>query len=251
MLQSDFAALCGKRSFSRRDYAVLPACRHISCLHIWDGQHAAPERRSFMDTSVMFSLTYGLFVVTAREGDKDNGCITNTAAQVTDTPLRISLTVNKANYTHGMIERTGEFNVSILSEKASFDTFKHFGFQSGRDVNKFDGYTTAKRADNGIYYITEGTNAYISAKVVQSVDLGTHTMFIADVTGGEKLSDDPSTTYTYYQKNIKPAPAAPKTGKVTWVCQVCGYVYEGEELPADFICPLCKHGAADFKKVVS
>ena len=152
-----------------------------------------------MDTSVMFSLTYGLFVVTAREGDKDNGCITNTAAQVTDTPLRISLTVNKANYTHGMIERTGEFNVSILSEKASFDTFKHFGFQSGRDVDKFDGYTTAKRADNGIYYITEGTNAYISAKVVQSVDLGTHTMFIADVIGGEKLSDDPSTTYTYYQ----------------------------------------------------
>ena len=163
-----------------------------------------------MDNSVMFSLTYGLFVVTAKEGDKDNGCITNTAAQVTDTPLRISLTVNKANYTHGMIERTGEFNVSILSEKASFDTFKHFGFQSGRD-----------------------------------------TMFIADVVAGEKLSDDPSTTYTYYQKNIKPAPAAPKTGKVTWVCQICGYVYEGEELPADFICPLCKHGAIDFKKVIS
>ena len=204
-----------------------------------------------MDNSVMFSLTYGLFVVTAKEGDKDNGCITNTAAQVTDTPLRISLTVNKANYTHGMIERTGEFNVSILSEKSSFDTFKHFGFQSGRDVDKFDGYTTAKRADNGIFYITEGTNAYISAKVVQSVDLGTHTMFIADVVAGEKLSDAPSTTYTYYQKNIKPAPAAPKTGKVTWVCQVCGYVYEGEELPDDFICPLCKHGAIDFKKVVS
>ena len=154
-------------------------------------------------------------------------------------PTSDFLTVNKSNYTHGMIERTGEFNVSILSEKASFDTFKHFGFQSGRDVDKFDGYTTAKRADNGIFYITEGTNAYISAKVVQSVDLGTHTMFIADVVAGEKLSDDPSTTYTYYQKNIKPAPAAPKTGKVTWVCQVCGYVYEGEELPADFICPLC------------
>lgn len=222
---------------------VIPAGRFFCPSHF--------RKELFMDNSVMFSLTYGLFVVTAREGDKDNGCITNTAAQVTDTPLRISLTVNKANYTHGMIERTGEFNVSILSEKASFDTFKHFGFQSGRDVDKFDGYTTAKRADNGIFYITEGTNAYISAKVVQSVDLGTHTMFIADVVAGEKLSDAPSTTYTYYQKNIKPAPAAPKTGKVTWVCQVCGYVYEGEELPDDFICPLCKHGAIDFKKVVS
>ncbi|MDO5146177.1 MAG: flavin reductase [Eubacteriales bacterium] len=204
-----------------------------------------------MDMSVMFSLTYGLYVVTAKDGEKDNGCITNTASQVTNTPNRISLTVNKTNYTHDMIMKTGEFNVSILSEKASFDTFKHFGFQSGRDVNKFADYAAAKRASNGLYYITEGTNAWMSAKVVQTVDLGTHTMFIADVTDGEKLTDDPSTTYSYYQSNIKPAPAAPKSSKTTWVCKICGYVYEGEELPADFICPLCKHGAADFEKVVS
>ena len=204
-----------------------------------------------MNNNVMFSLTYGLYVVTAREGSKDNGCITNTAAQVTATPNRISLTVNKANYTHDMIVRTGEFNVSILSEKASFDTFKHFGFQSGRDVDKFADYPAAKRAANGIYYTTDGTNAWMSAKVVQSIDLGTHTMFIADVTDGEILTDDPSTTYSYYQSNIKPSPAAPKSSKTTWVCKICGYVYEGEELPADFICPLCKPGAADFEKVVA
>ena len=185
-----------------------------------------------MDPKSMFKLTYGLFVVTAKEGTKDNGCITNTAAQVTSDPNRISLAVNKTNYTHDMILHTGEFNVSILSEKAVFDTFKHFGFQSGRDVDKFADYKAAKRAGNGIYYITEGTNAYLSAKVVQTLDLGTHTMFIADVTDGE----------------IKPAPQPAKTEKTVWVCQICGYVYEGEQIPADFICPWCKHGAADFVK---
>ena len=201
-----------------------------------------------MDPKSMFKLTYGLFVVTAKEGTKDNGCITNTAAQVTSDPNRISLAVNKTNYTHDMILHTGEFNVSILSEKAVFDIFKHFGFQSGRDVDKFADYKAAKRAGNGIYYITEGTNAYLSAKVVQTLDLGTHTMFIADVTDGEVLSEDASTTYTYYQTNIKPAPQPAKTEKTVWVCQICGYVYEGEQIPADFICPWCKHGAADFVK---
>ncbi|MCI6857976.1 MAG: flavin reductase [Eubacterium sp.] len=202
-----------------------------------------------MNPSAMFKLSYGLFVVTAKDGEKDNGCITNTASQVTDSPLRISLTVNKANLTHDMILKTGEFNVSILSEKASFDTFRHFGFQSGRDVDKFADYTAVTRSANGIYYITEGTNAYLSAKVVKTVDLGTHTMFIADITEAEILADEPSATYTYYQAHIKPAPQAPKDKKTTWVCKICGYVYEGEELPADFICPLCKHGAIDFEKV--
>lgn len=202
-----------------------------------------------MDMTAMFKLTYGLFVVTAKDGDKDNGCITNTAAQVTSDPNRISLTVNKTNYTHDMIVKTGVFNVSILSEKAVFDTFKHFGFQSGRDVDKFADYTDCERAANGIFYITKGTNAYLSAKVVQAVDLGTHTMFIADVTDGQVLTQDASTTYTYYQTNIKPAPQPPKSKKTTWVCQICGYVYEGDELPADFVCPWCKHGPADFKKV--
>ena len=199
-----------------------------------------------MDTSVMFSLTYGLFVVTAREGDKDNGCITNTAAQVTDTPLRISLTVNKANYTHGMIERTGEFNVSILSEKASFDTFKHFGFQSGKDVDKFADYPHADRAENGIFYVDKAVNAMISVKVKQTVDLGTHLMFIGEVTEEKVLSDVPSVTYQYYFDHIKPKPEQQPKVK-GYVCKICGYVYEGETLPPDFICPLCKHGAEDFE----
>lgn len=203
-----------------------------------------------MNPSTMFKLTYGLFVITAKEEEKDNGCITNTVAQVTSTPNRISLTVNKINYTHDMILHTGEFNVSILSEDASFDTFRHFGFQSGRDIDKFTDYSACSRSKNGLYYITEGTNAWLSAKVIQTVDLGTHTMFIADVVAGDILSDVPSVTYTYYQKYIKPAPQTPKSDKVTWVCKICGYVYEGEDIPDDFICPICKHGAADFEKVM-
>lgn len=200
-----------------------------------------------MNGKAMYKLSYGLFVVTAREGEKDNGCITNTAAQVTTTPNRITLAVNKGNYTHDMIVRTGVFNVSVLSEKASFDTFKHFGFQSGRDVDKFADYEKTGRSPNGLYYVTDGTNAWLSAKVVDTVDLGTHTLFLADVTDGEVLSDDNSATYSYYQSNIKPAPA--KEEKKGWRCKICGYIYEGEILPEDFVCPICKHGAADFEKI--
>ncbi len=204
-----------------------------------------------MDKKVMYQLTYGLFVVTAKEGEKINGCITNTAMQVTSSPNRISLTVNKSNYTHDMIVRTGEFNVTVLSEKTPFDLFKRFGFASGRDTNKFEGFSLFAYAANGIPYILQGANAYLSGSVVQSIDLGTHTMFIADVTDGETLSTLPSVTYGYYQKNIKPAPvSSEKKGKTVWRCKVCGYEYEGEELPEDFICPLCKHGAEDFEKVV-
>ncbi|MDD3164756.1 MAG: flavin reductase [Oscillospiraceae bacterium] len=200
-----------------------------------------------MDKKAMYALTYGLFVVTAREGDKDNGCITNTVGQVTTTPNRISLAVNKANYTHDMIVRTGLFNVSILSEDASFDTFRHFGFQSGRDTDKFAGFTDCARAENGLSYVTAGVNAWLSAKVVQTIDLGTHTLFIADVTDGGVLTDVPAATYAYYQAHIKPAPTQPaKTG---WRCKICGYIYEGETLPPDFICPICKHGADDFEKI--
>lgn len=200
-----------------------------------------------MNEQVMFKLSYGLFVVTAKEGDKDNGCITNTAMQVTVTPNRMTLAVNKDNYTHDMILHTKKFNVSIISEKATFDVFKHFGFQSGRTVDKFADYPAAKRTPNGLYCITEGTNAWISASVVETVDLGTHTLFVAEVTDGEILSKDASATYAYYHANIKPAPA--KTEKTGWRCKICGYIYEGETLPEDFICPVCKHGAADFEKI--
>ena len=204
-----------------------------------------------MDPKAMFKLSYGLFVLTAREGEKDNGCITNTAIQVTSEPNRISIAVNKANYTHDMVMHTRKFNVSILSQEASFDTFKHFGFQSGRNVDKFADFTACRRAENGIYIITEGTNAYISAEVEQTIDLGTHTLFIAKVTDLDVLSSVSSATYEYYQNNIKPKPQAPAapTGKTVWRCTVCGYIYGGDPIPADFICPLCKHPASDFEKI--
>ena len=206
-----------------------------------------------MDMKAMYKLSYGLFVLTAKRGEKDNGCITNTAIQVTSEPNRISIAVNKANYTHDMVLETGKFNVSIISEKADFDLFKHFGFQSGRDVDKFADFTDCARAENGIFYITKGTNAVISAEVEQCIDLGSHTLFIAKVTGLMVLDAASSATYEYYQNNIKPKPQAvgtTPTGQTIWRCRICGYEYVGEELPEDFICPLCKHPASDFEKVV-
>ncbi len=204
-----------------------------------------------MDMKTMFNLTYGLFVLTAAAEGKESGCIINTAGQVTVEPNQISITVNKANFTHDLIRAGGTFNLSILDETASFDTFRHFGFQSGREVDKFAGYESCERSANGLYYVTAGTNGYISASVKQTMDLGTHTLFIASVEDMEVLSQVPSATYAYYQSHIKPKPEKPKTaGKTVWRCVVCGYIYEGEELPADFICPLCKHPASDFEKVI-
>ena len=202
-----------------------------------------------MDTKAMFKIGYGLYVLTARENGFDNGCIINTVTQVTSEPNRITVAVNKANKTHDMVLASGEFNVSILTTSASFEIFKYFGFRSGKDVNKFDGYSDAKRSSNGIYYVTDSTNAYISAKVISATDLGSHTLFLADVTDCEVLSEIPSATYDYYHKYIKPKPEVKKTAKVYYRCKICGYIYEGDELPADFICPLCKHPASDFERV--
>lgn len=205
-----------------------------------------------MNQKAMYNLTYGLFVLTARLGEKDNGCIINTAGQVTSTPNKISITVNKENLTHDMIRESGRFNISVLSEAASFETFRHFGFQSGKTTDKFDGYSACERSENGIYYITEGTNAFLSAKVEQTVDLGTHTMFLALVEDMEVLAPEASASYAYYQSSIKPKPEAKApAGKTVWRCTVCGYIYEGEELPSDFVCPICKHPASDFEKVTS
>ena len=199
-----------------------------------------------MDNTAFFKLSYGLFVVTAHEGDKDNGCITNTVVQKTTKPNRISVTINKNNYTHDMIKRTGVFNVSVLSEKSKFETFKHWGFQSGKDVDKTVGITYF-RLENGVIYIVDGVNAVMCAKVEQEVDLGTHTMFIAEVTDAFSTEEDPSATYAFYHKYIKPAPQQAK--KKGWICTVGGYIYEGEVLPEDFICPTCKHPASDFKRI--
>ncbi len=198
-----------------------------------------------MGKNPMNNLSYGLFVLTARDGLKDNGCIINTAMQVTTSPNCIMIAVNKNNYTHDMIKKTGAFNLSVLSENAKFDTFKNFGFQSGRDVEKLVGIEFS-RAANGIAYLLNETNAYISGKVISETDFPTHTVFFAEVTQALVLSEEPSVTYSYYHKNIKPAPQNTEKKK-GFICTVCGYIYEGDVLPEDFICPLCKHPASDFK----
>ncbi len=204
-----------------------------------------------MNPKTMYNLTYGLFVLTSASEGKDSGCIINTAGQVTSEPNRISIAVNKANFTQELVQKSGIFNISILSEAAGFDLFRRFGFQSGRTVDKFSDFNGCRRSANGLYYITAGTNGYISAAVEQSIDLGSHTLFIASVEDMEVLSKVPSATYAYYQSEIKPKPAPTNgSGKVVWRCKVCGYTYEGEELPADYICPLCKHPASDFERVV-
>ena len=198
-----------------------------------------------MDNNALFKLSYGLFVLTAKQDGKDNGCIINTAMQVTDSPKRIQIAVNKQNLTHDMVLATGEFNVSVLSQDAVFWVFQHYGFQSGRDVDKFAMIPEARTA-NGIRYVEGCTNAVISGKVIDTMDCGTHTLFLAEVTDAKVLSDEPSVTYQYYFDHIKPKPQPQK--KTSWVCKICGYVYEGEELPADYVCPWCKHGPEDFEK---
>ncbi len=209
---------------------------------------AQEKPAGLVEQNAMFSLSYGLFVLTARDGAKDNGCIINTVTQLTDSPKRISIAVNKANLTHDMIVKTGEFNVSVLSNDAPFALFQHYGFQSGRNTDKFAGVQGMARSTNGIYYIPYCTSAFLSAKVTQTVEFETHTLFIADVTEAKLLSNVPSMTYAYYFANVKPKPAVlqKQTG---WVCKICGWVYEGEELPPDIVCPLCKHGAADFERL--
>lgn len=205
-----------------------------------------------MNKKAMYAISYGLFVITACRDGKDNGCITNTVIQLTSEPNRISVAVNKSNYTCEMIRETGRFTASVIAEDATFDLFRRFGFQSGRDVDKFDGFDSCYRSQNGTLIITEGTNAWISAEVEQMIDLGSHMLFIARVTDMNTIGDIPSATYTYYQEKIKPKPEAiGKTaeGKTIWRCRICGYEYEGEELPEDFICPICKHPASDFEKV--
>jgi len=198
-----------------------------------------------IDPAAMFKLSYGLFVLTAREGRKDNGCIINTAVQITSSPLRLSIAVNKANFTNGMIANTGEFNLSVLAESAPFAVFQQFGFQTGKDIDKFASCAHDERAANGIRYAGDHANCVIAAKTCAALDYGTHTLFIADVTQSFVLSAERSVTYQYYFDNIKPKP--PKAEKRGFACKICGYVHEGPSLPEDFVCPLCKHGPADFQ----
>ena len=207
-----------------------------------------------MDNKAMYKLSYGLFVCTAKRGDKINGCIINTAMQIASEPNTISVAINKANFTHDMVKETGICNVSVISKDADFELFKRFGFQSGRDVDKFAGFDGSfKMADNGLPIVTVGTNAFFSLKVRDTVDLGSHTLFICEPTAMEVLSGTSSCTYEYYQSDIKPKPEAVGTtpkGETIWRCRICGYEWVGEELPDDFICPICKHPKADFEKIV-
>ena len=199
-----------------------------------------------LEPSSFFKLSYGRFVLSAKNGEKDNGCIINTVLQVTDSPKRLLITVNKANYTHDLIVETAIFNVSVLTEGTPFKLFQHFGFQSGRNTDKFADFGDVGRSANGLLYLNKYSNAYFSCRVISSADYGTHTVFVADVTAACVLSADPSVTYDFYFKHIKPSPK-PLEQKKGFVCKICGYVYEGETLPPDFVCPLCKHGASDFE----
>ena len=198
------------------------------------------------DLTALFRIGYGLYVVTSNDGKKDNGLIVNTVTQVTNTPNRIAVTINKANYSHHVIQQTGKMNVNCLSVDAPFSVFECYGFRSGRNVDKFEGQTV-DRTDNGLVMLPKYINAVMSLEVEQYVDLDTHGMFICRVTEARVVSDRETMTYTYYQNNVKPKPQT--EGKKGYVCKVCGYVYEGEELPEDIVCPLCKHGAADFEPI--
>ena len=198
------------------------------------------------DLSALFNIGYGLYVVTSNDGKKDNGLIVNTVTQVTNTPNRVAVTINKDNYSHHIIQQTGIMNVNCLSVDAPFKVFENFGFQSGRSVNKFADCTPL-RSDNGLAFLPRYINSFMSLKVEQYVDLGTHGMFICSVTEARVLSDKETMTYTYYQNNVKPKPQT--EGKKGFVCKICGWIYEGDELPDDIVCPLCKHGAADFEEI--
>jgi flavin reductase (DIM6/NTAB) family NADH-FMN oxidoreductase RutF/rubredoxin len=199
-----------------------------------------------MDTKSLSKIGYGLYVLTTNYDNIDNGCIINTVQQVTSNPLRLSIVVNKNNYTHDLILDSCVFNINVLTTETPFKVFEHFGFQSGRSVNKFAGCEQELRAVNHVLYLPKYINAYFACRMVKSIDLGTHTMFIADVLDAVLVNDKDTVTYDYYQKNIKPKN---KLTKGCWVCKVCGWVYEGEQLPDDIVCPLCKHGKEEFEYV--
>ncbi len=198
------------------------------------------------DLKALFNIGYGLYVVTCNDGKKDNGLIVNTVSQLTSTPNRVAVTINKQNYSHHVIKQSGEMNINCLSTEAPFSVFENFGFTSGRNTDKFAGWETL-RSDNGLPFLTRFINSFMSLKVEQYVDLDTHGMFICSVTEARVLSDKETMTYTYYQNNVKPKPET--EGKKGFVCKICGYIYEGDTLPEDYICPLCKHGASDFEPI--
>ena len=201
---------------------------------------------SKIDPKALFNIGYGLYVVTSRDGERDNGLIVNTVSQITSDPLTVAVAINKSNYSHDIIKKTGKMNVCPLSESAPFKVFETFGMQSGRNVNKFEN-CEPKRSENGLVVLPKFINSFFSLEVLNCVDMGTHGLFLCSVTETEIISDEDTMTYTYYHKNVKPKPQTDK--KKGFVCTICGYVYEGETLPEDFVCPLCLHPASDFRPV--
>ncbi len=245
---------CKNLSFAENNVRVMSALNEESAAQIealaaelCRDYVARSEAADKNDLSALFNIGYGLYVVTSRDGDKDNGLIVNTVTQLTNSPNRIGVAINKANYSHEIIKKTGVLNVNCLSVDAPFAVFEQFGFHSGRDTDKFAGSESILRADNGVAFLPRYINSFMSLKVERYVDLDTHGMFVCTVTESRVIEPTETMTYTYYQNHVKPRPQA--EGKKGWVCKICGYVYEGEELPEDYICPLCKHGAADFEKL--
>ncbi|MCH5272553.1 MAG: flavin reductase [Lachnospiraceae bacterium] len=215
-----------------------------------------------MNKEALFQIGYGLFLAAANENGKDNACIVNTVMQITQNPVRVLVSINNQNLTHDMVKRTGKITLSVLTEKTPFSIYQHFGYQSGNNVNKFEGFEDVTRCANGIYRLNRYSSAYICGTVCESYPLDTHTMFLVEVTDADVVSSQKAVTYDYYQNYVKqpyrPAPKKPEQKaesgaagekKNTYVCRVCGYVYEGDTLPEDYVCPICKHGAADFEKV--
>ena len=198
------------------------------------------------ENAALFKIGYGLYVLTTNDGEKDNGCIVNSVMQITNTPNKVAVAINKQNYTHDTVIKTNKLNINCIAESAPFSLFQNFGFRSGRDADKLGG-VAFERSNNGLAVLKENVNAYMSLWVESTVDLDTHTLFICFVTQMDELSEENTMTYTYYQNNVKPRPQPEK--KKGYVCKICGYVHEGDELPEDFICPLCKHPASDFEKL--
>ncbi|MBR1983669.1 MAG: flavin reductase [Clostridia bacterium] len=199
-----------------------------------------------IDKNALYNIGYGLYVVTTHDGVKDNGLIVNSVMQLTSTPLTVAVSISKENYSYEVIKNSKILNVNCLTESTPFELFKHYGFQSGKTVNKFEN-STFPRTENGLIYLTENVNSVMSLKVTDLIDLGTHGMFICSVEEAKTFNNNPSVTYAYYHKNIKPG--VKKQSISGWVCKICGYLHNDEILPDDFICPICKHGASDFEKL--